>query len=305
MGQDLRPKITVLMPVFNCEKHIKTAISSILDQTYKNFEFLIINDGSTDLTEIIIKSFNDERINYIHNNENKGLVFTLNKGINLAKGELIARMDADDWAYPYRLERQVKFMVKNSKIGICGSNIELWDGFHVSGIWDYPMYDDEIKAKLFFKCSLAHPSVMFRKSLFNTHNLNYSEEFFPAEDYDLWTKMAQVTDFYNFGISLLRYRISENQISEIKKLEQNDKTFEISWSQLLRLNIKNSENYKSIHRNFLVGPWPQDLIHLKELANWLEQIHFANANLKIYHRSYFSVDLAIDFGIFVIFRWLK
>src|SRR5580698_9685158 len=107
------PKVTVLMPVYNGEKYIKEALESILQQTFIDFEFLIINDGSTDNSVSIIKSFNDNRIRLIHNEKNSGLVYSLNKGIGLSNGEYIARMDCDDVSIPERLEKQVGFLNSN------------------------------------------------------------------------------------------------------------------------------------------------------------------------------------------------
>ena len=115
------PKITVLMPVYNGEKYLKESIESILKQTFRDFEFLIINDTSTDESEKIIRSFKDSRIKLIKNEKNIGLTKSLNKGLDLAKGEYMARMDADDISLPKRLEIQVAFMDKNPKIGVIGA----------------------------------------------------------------------------------------------------------------------------------------------------------------------------------------
>ncbi|TNE70794.1 glycosyltransferase family 2 protein, partial [bacterium] len=114
------PVITCLMSVYNGEEFLREAMDSILDQTYTNFEFLIINDGSTDDTVPIIESYDDPRIRLIHNEVNIGLTKSLNKGIGLAKGEYIARMDADDISLPERFERQIEVLL-NSKIDICGT----------------------------------------------------------------------------------------------------------------------------------------------------------------------------------------
>ncbi|NHJ46179.1 MAG: glycosyltransferase family 2 protein, partial [Asgard group archaeon] len=114
-------KVTVLMSVFNGEKYLREAIDSVLHQTFTDFEFLIINDGSTDNSVEIINSYDDERIHLVHNEQNIGLAASLNKGINLARGEYIARMDCDDINHQTRLEKQVKFMDKNPDIGLLSS----------------------------------------------------------------------------------------------------------------------------------------------------------------------------------------
>jgi len=115
------PKVTVLMPVYNGEKYLNEAIDSILGQTFKDFKFLIINDGSTDGTADILKSYKDSRIKVTNNEKNIGLTKSLNKGLKMAKSEYIARMDADDISLPTRLQKQVEFMDSHPKVGVCGT----------------------------------------------------------------------------------------------------------------------------------------------------------------------------------------
>ena len=129
-------KATVLMPVYNAEKYVAEAIDSILNQTFNDFEFLIINDGSTDNSLDIIKSYDDPRITIINNETNLGLSHTLNKGIELARGEYIIRMDADDISLSIRLEKQIEFMDSNQHIGICGSWIQTFDKSGNQSIWN-------------------------------------------------------------------------------------------------------------------------------------------------------------------------
>ena len=286
------PLVSILMPAYNCEKYIAEAIRSMLSQTFSDFEFLIINDGSTDRTGKIIHSFEDNRIKIINNQTNVGIVSSLNNGIKLAQGELIARMDADDWSYPFRLAKQVALLKDNPEIGVCGSTISLWDGVDVVGNWVYPTNDDEIKANLFLKCSFAHPTVMYRKSLFSKNSLSYKAEFFPAEDYELWTKMARITNFHNFKDPLLKYRRSEAQISTTKNKDQDNVTFAIAWNQVLKLEIVDSADYRSLHKGFLCGPWPNNLNELQKLAKWLELILLANNKLNLFNNKYFSTELA-------------
>lgn len=287
-----QPLVSVIMPAYNADQYIGEAIDSILNQTYIHFEFIILDDGSTDLTKKIIQSYKDSRIRFVQNKSNQGLVHTLNKGLSLAKGELIARMDADDWAYPQRLELQANYMIKNRNIGLCGASIEIWDGAKVSDIWNYPSLDSEIKVKLFYKCSFAHPTVMYRKSLFLEHDLSYKQKFFPAEDFELWTTMAPITTFYNFSQPLLKYRRSDKQISTSQKKEQENKTLEINWNQLLKLNIKDSIEYKSLHESFIQNHFPENLDQLKTLTKWLEKILLANQRTKIFNQQYFAKELA-------------
>lgn len=165
------PLISVVMPVYNAELYLDEAIQSITNQTYKKFEFIIINDGSTDKSLEIIKKYKDEysRIVLI-SRENKGLVFSLNEGISKAKGKYIARMDADDISLSTRLEEQVAFMEENQEIGVCGSWVEVFGDNRKNTIWKMPKSNEELKTRLLFSVPVAHPSVMMRKEILDKYN---------------------------------------------------------------------------------------------------------------------------------------
>ena len=187
--------ISVLMPVYNGEKYLGEAIESILNQTYTNFEFLIINDGSKDKSVEIIQEYEDYRIKLIHNKENMGLIYTLNKGLDVANGKYIVRMDADDICLPDRLKLQVKFMEKHTNVGICSGNVISIDskGKVISKKWwvgnNFP-----IEWLLMWENPIAHSSVIMRKSVLMENKLIYNDKKWYAEDYDLWCKMTSLTN---------------------------------------------------------------------------------------------------------------
>ena len=183
------PIVTVLMPVYNGSKYLDDAIKSILNQTFQNLEFVIIDDGSTDDSLNIIKSYNDNRIRLIENKANQGQSKTLNKGINLARGTYIARVDQDDISRSDRLEKQLEFMEKNSDIDVCGSWVELMG--KQSDVLNLETRSEEIKISLLTNQNLAHPAVMIRKSTLIKHNLDYDPKFIIANDYDLWVRMFE------------------------------------------------------------------------------------------------------------------
>ncbi len=207
------PMISVIMPVYNGEKYLQESINSILNQTYKYFEFIILNDGSSDKTEEIILSYNDPRIVYVKNETNLEIVKTLNKGISLAKGKYIARMDADDISLPKRFEVQLNFLENNSSISICGSWIETFG--YQKKLWKSPISHDEIKARLLLNSSIFHPTVMIKKAVF--HQFLYEQEYKKAEDYALWVKAIDSFKFHNIPEVLLRYRIHNNQTNVIEQ----------------------------------------------------------------------------------------
>ncbi len=236
------PMISVVMPVYNGEKYLREAIESILNQTYTDFEFIILNDGSTDRTEEIIFSYDDSRIVYVKNSENLQIVKTLNKGIALAKGKYIARMDADDISLPERFEKQLKFMDGNPDIDICGSYIKMFG--ERNGIWKMPLIHDEIAVELLFGPSFAHPTIMGKRSFFS--KFHYIEDYDRTEDYALWTESSKESKFANLSDILLLYRVHEVQISSHFKNIQQMQSIQIKYNFLSdfksRLSDKDLKN---------------------------------------------------------------
>ncbi|MBX3721877.1 MAG: glycosyltransferase [Turneriella sp.] len=214
------PLVSVMMAAYNAEDFIKAAIESIFSQTYKNWELVILNDGSTDRTKEVIHSFQDLRLKYFENQSNMGLVYTRNRIISLCKGEYLAVLDSDDVAYPDRLEKEVQFLEQHSAFGLVGSSIEMIDaeGALTGGVWDLPAKDDEIATILFFHNNFAHSTVMYRKSLLPTPA--YREGFAPAEDYDLWVRLCQSCSAHNFQKPLVAYRVhgTNTSFSDIGRL---------------------------------------------------------------------------------------
>jgi len=209
----MTPAISVVMSVYNGEDYLVEAINSVLLQTFTDFEFIIIDDGSTDNSLSIIKSFTDERI-VLLSQQNSGLARALNNGIKLAKTPLIARMDADDVALPERLQRQYDFMHQKADCVVCGSWADIIDR---NGKYVYTRKTIEGKDEIrkFFQKSISdglpntpflHSSVMFRKKAF-TQIGGYMEFLRRAQDVVLFNRMSSLGDFYNIPEVLLKYRV--------------------------------------------------------------------------------------------------
>ncbi|OAP71945.1 glycosyltransferase [Psychrobacter sp. SHUES1] len=220
------PLISVVMSVYNGEKHLAEAIDSVLSQSYSNFEFIIVNDGSTDSSiEIIYEYINkDDRIIVI-DRENKGLPYSLNEGIAKARGEYIARMDADDICLPDRFEKQINYLNTNN-LDLCGTFIEAFGENINNSILTYPIYHNDIRFRLLFRSAFAHPTVMLKKGVFN--NIQYKSEYKVAQDYQLWI------DIINSGFRvgnlpevLMKYRLHEEQASNTKLILQQETAKEI------------------------------------------------------------------------------
>lgn len=213
-------KISVIMPVHDTKvEWLQEAVKSILNQTFTDFEFIIIDDSSTNIQENVIKEFEDERINY-QKLEPLSLPDALNYGINLAKGEYIARMDADDISLKNRFEKQVEFLDNNLKYSIVGSWFEIFPKKIVVKHPKTPKLLDFAAG-----CCIGHPTVMFRKADFDKYNLRYSNEYY-CEDYDLWSRALRHVDFYNIQEILLFYReegVQRSQEGSIQLTKDSEK----------------------------------------------------------------------------------
>lgn len=211
------PKVSILLPAYNQEKYIEETVESILSQTFTDFEFIILDDASSDRTAERIQTFEDERITFYQNAENLGSVGTLNKGLALCRGEYIARIDGDDIAYPERLAKQVAFLDSHSDVGVVGSAVQC---FSDSGMGEVMRYETDSSA-LFSSFLLAetsmvaHPAVMMRRCLFEG-GIQYSQEHFYAEDYKLWNDLKWHARIGNLPDVLLKYRIHQSSMSRSK-----------------------------------------------------------------------------------------
>ncbi len=212
------PGVTVLMPVFNGEKYLARAIQSILGQTYQHFEFLILDDGSADNTLGIINSFSDRRIKLVCNQQNIGIASTLNKGIAISEFDLIARMDADDFSLPTRLEKQVLFMQENPHCALVSSwAMEINEHEEFVNL-EKPL-DKHLYYSLIFQNCIYHPTVLFRKQ--NVISLGgYNLK--PAEDYDLWCRISRIFQINCIEEPLLKYRIKSQSEEVHEYLKQHD-----------------------------------------------------------------------------------
>jgi glycosyltransferase involved in cell wall biosynthesis len=213
------PNVTICMAVYNAEKYIKEAIESVLKQTYTDFELLIINDGSTDTSLEIVGSFSDSRIRIIHNSENKGLLFTRNRGLQEALGTYIAIFDADDICAIDRIEKQVHFLENNPVIVICGTwGVTINEKSEVFGHKIMPEINtDLIPIEMLFRNQFIHSSVMYKKNI--AIELEGYVSVNGCEDYGLFSKMAIHHKMANLPFFLIQYREHEGGISKVKSEE--------------------------------------------------------------------------------------
>lgn len=232
----MTPAISVLLPVYNGGAFLGKAIESILQQSFADFEFIIINDGSKDGSGDVINHYaaQDKRIVAVHQ-PNAGLITTLNRGLEMARAPLIARMDADDIALPHRFARQFKFMNDNPQIAICGSNIRLINQHDIqSRDILYPVTPEQVKAMMPQGSPLAHPTVMMRRDIIVNAG-GYRRMYKHAEDYDLWLRIGEQHAIANIPDVLLLYRQHDDKVSFQHAKQQALSTFAAQLASKMRL----------------------------------------------------------------------
>jgi glycosyltransferase involved in cell wall biosynthesis len=222
------PKVTVLMSVYNGERYLREAIDSILTQTFLDFELAIVNDGSIDSTAEIISSYNDPRIRLINNARNLGLTKSLNKGLELARGQFVARQDADDISEPERLAKQVDFLEAHPDIALLGTFYQEIDerGNKIADC-KLPCDCTNIRWALFFYTPFIHGSVMFRRATALAKIGFYNEHFRYAQDYDYWCRIALSLKVANLNEYLVGYRLSPSSMTSTYGKVVRDEPIEI------------------------------------------------------------------------------
>jgi glycosyltransferase involved in cell wall biosynthesis len=263
-----------LLPVYNQERYLRDALASVLAQTFVDFELLLIDDGSSDGSAKIAEECTDPRLRLEFNDRNRGLPATLNRGLGLASGQYIARMDADDICLPHRLEEQVRFMDLHPQIGICGTAMRILGSDEVSLC---PLEHEEIRCALLFYTALAHPTVMLRRDVFECLHLQYDVTARHAEDYDLWVRAVEVTEIANLPDVLLEWRVHAEQVSSLHQREQAQMAEVIIARQLAKLGMHSTPEKLALHRR-LVGEVHSLSIQERLAARaWLDALERQNA----------------------------
>ena len=278
------PSVTVLLPVYNGEHLIEEAATSILDQSFTNFELLIMDDGSTDGTGEIIQRLaaKDSRIR-IHQRENRGLIATLNEGIALCSSEFVARMDADDCALPHRLAVQYDYMTKHAETAVCSTGMEEYE---TGRTLTWEGYGEAVRARLLFGCCLYHPTILARRSALLAVG-GYDAAMPCAEDYDLWLRLTEAG--YSLAALpqvLLRYRVHPHLSRAAYKWQMGETTTRIQQRQLSLLGLAPTPRQLDRHQ-FCISRCPEITKKLKEAEEWLQQLVQANNRAGLYDRKVF------------------
>ena len=245
-------KISVVMPIYNEQEFLKDSIDSILNQSLEEFEFIIIDDGSTDNSEKIIKTYKDARIKYIYS-ENKGMVHQFNYGISIASSPLIARMDGDDIANSKRFEEQYKFLELHPEIHVVGSNvIFITEEGKILCERRYPEKNDQIEYMMPIESAICHPTVMIRREVLNQVG-GYNTEYDYAADHDLFLRLVlSGYNFHNIQKPLLKYRVRSLRSDTSRIGNSNEISYKLGMDYLDRIESSLSKKDK-FNYNFRKG----------------------------------------------------
>lgn len=210
--QESNPLVSVVIAAYNSESFIKETLDSVLSQTYRNLEILVCDDASSDRTVDIVKSYKekDERIILIENRENLGISLNMNNGICNAKGKYIAILDADDWAYPYRIKEQVKTMEEDKDIVLCSGFMHICDeDLNIKTVRKYPLADKDIRKAIVRYNPISHPASMWKRSALLKTSL-YNERLHINRDYDLLVRISEFGKYRNIPKPLIKYRVRKD-----------------------------------------------------------------------------------------------
>lgn len=296
------PSVTVLLPVYNGEQFIEEAVTSILAQSFTDFEVLVMDDGSTDATGKILRRLasNDSRIR-IHQRENRGLIATLNEGLTLCSSELVARMDADDYALPHRLAVQYAYMAEHPETAVCSAGMEEYE---TGRLLTWEGDGEAVRARLLFGCCLHHPTIMARRSVLLAVD-GYDAAMPCAEDYDLWVRLTAVG--YSLAVLpqvLLRYRVHPHLARSAYKWQMGVTTSRIQQRQLALLGVSPSQRQLDRHQ-FCISHCPEISRKLQEAEAWLQQLVEANEQTGLYNREVFLQTVAEIKKDFVHSSWQR
>jgi glycosyltransferase involved in cell wall biosynthesis len=277
------PKVTVLMPVHNGGSYLPEAVNSILAQTFSDFEFLIVDDASTDQTVAFLQGIRDPRIRLLKSEQRLQIARALNLGLDHARGEWIARMDADDISLPDRLSRQLDFLEKHPDVGLCGGRITYF-GFYTGRFHDLPLSYEDVRSSALFDNPFTHPTVMMRRDLFERYGLRYDPDFCPADDYELWVRAMNHFPVMNMDRVVLRYRTHKGSLTSMEWTDMDAHSYRIAARELQAVGLDVDQDTVRFHRNIgrIGNREIREIKDLRRAEQWLQRILAANDQTKYY-----------------------
>lgn len=291
--------VSIIIGVHNeKEEHLRMAFNSLFNQSYQNIEIIVIDDDSDDNCKSVLNDICNgiKNITIVHNKTNLGLTKSLNIGLQMAKGEFIARMDADDFSTSDRIEKQVVFLQTHQDIDIIGTGVISFGDRNIFMSPAFGLSKDDADIMLFFSSTLCHPSVMIRKCFLERHHLSYDENVKKAQDYDLWERSSIHGKLAVMKDVLLYYRIHANQITSLKNKEQIKAADIIRKRRLSRIGINPTD--KEYHYHELLSSGVDNTVSIHEMEEWIKKILNGNANEHIVNGKKLEHNLKIRLLLF-------
>jgi glycosyltransferase involved in cell wall biosynthesis len=289
------PRVSVFMPVYNAEQYLNESIDSILNQSFIDFEFVIVNDGSTDRSAEVIKTYTDPRIRFIENTQNLGLIASLNIGLETCKGEYIVRMDQDDFSLPQRIEKQVRFMDENPEYGLIGCWFEDFGENIESKVVRYSSDDTHIRIRHLYQTHIAHPTAVLRKSVIDKFNLRFDASFVHGEDYAFWVQMSAYCKLSNYPEMLVRKRDHPRNISNKYAQIQQDTCAKVKQKQFEAMGLDLNTDDVNLYTHFADSEWNFHSNEMETLTQLLERIQGANEKFSFIPKEAYSQYLSSKF----------
>ena len=280
------PLVSVVMPNYNTpEGYLRAAVESVLSQTYPNIELIIVDDASDGNDLEVIGSYRDCRINLLRNDNNMHVAHSLNKAIEAANGEFIARMDSDDVCLPRRIEKQARFLMRHDDTDILSARARFTGAR--KGVYAAGLLDPKMAAEMFFVCPVFHPTVMFRASFLKENALRYSEDdsFKAAEDYELWSRCVFLGNMREYPETLLLYRAHERQVSSASAELQRAGANRVRARMLSKIGIIPDGRETDTHYRFCNEIIPESF---EETHEWAQKLLGANETYKAFDKIMFK-----------------
>jgi len=265
------------MPVYNAGHYLHEAIDSILKQSFTDFEFVIVNDGSTDKSEEIIKSYGDPRIKLVNNPANLGLIASLNVGLEICSGKYIVRMDQDDISMPDRIELQIRFMEANPEVGLLGSWFEDFGENIESKVVRYSADDTEIRIRHLYQTHISHPTAVLRSSVVRDHHIRFDSEFVHGEDYNCWVSMSAYCKLSNYPAVLVRKRDHPRNITNSFSSTMHATCTRVKKKQFEAMGAPVNQEEADLYTRFADPEWQFSESEMHKLEALLTRIESANA----------------------------
>lgn len=286
----MTPRISILMAVYNQAETLAVALESLWQQTFTDFEVIVVEDGSSDESPAILARQTDPRLRVFANEKNSGLAASLNRAVAHATGEFIARMDGDDISEPARLATQFNFLRQHPHLAGCGTWVQTFGSREE--IWQFPTEPDVIRCELLFENVLAHGSMMLRRAALDEHSLRYEEDLTRAQDYDLWVRLARQAPLANIPRPLVCYRLHGGQAGAADSVGQQDTAQKVRRMQLEWLGLAPRAEELALHLALSTAQFEPTPEFLAQGRAWLEGLAAANQRARLYPRRALQQSLA-------------